>query len=121
MKTQAQRRPRSKAERILILVMMVAGTAALLVGCERQPQKERTQLALIPETDPLAQPKSLQQVGAPVEMTRSAIPADNQQTPEKISLGQKLFFDRRLSVNGTVSCSTCHDPALDRKSTRLNS
>jgi cytochrome c peroxidase len=61
-------------------------------------------------------------VGAPVEMTRAAIPADNPQTPEKISLGQKLFFDRRLSVNGTVSCSTCHDPALaftDRKPTSV--
>jgi cytochrome c peroxidase len=55
-------------------------------------------------------------------MTRAVIPADNPQTPEKISLGQKLFFDRRLSVNGTVSCSTCHDPALaftDRKPTSV--
>jgi cytochrome c peroxidase len=61
-------------------------------------------------------------VGAPVEMTRAAIPADNPQTPEKISLGQKLFFDRRLSADDTVSCSTCHDPALaftDRKPTSV--
>src|SRR5713226_2129097 len=108
-----------KISRVAILAVM-AGTAVLLVGCERQPRKARTQLALLPETDPLAQPKSLQQVGAPIEMTRAAIPADNPQTPEKISLGQKLFFDRRLSVDGTVSCSTCHDPALvftDRKPT----
>jgi cytochrome c peroxidase len=51
-------------------------------------------------------------------MARAAIPADNPQTPEKISLGQRLFFDGRLSADGTVSCSTCHDPALaftDRK------
>lgn len=55
-------------------------------------------------------------------MTRAAIPADNPQTPDKISLGQRLFFDRRLSVDGTVSCSTCHDPALaftDRKRTSV--
>ena len=109
-------------KRVLIRVVMVAATVALICGCDRSGKKASSQLPLIPETDPLAQPKSLQQVGAPVAMTRAAIPADNQQTPEKISLGQKLFFDRRLSVNGTVSCSTCHDPALaftDRKPTSV--
>lgn len=38
-----------------------------------------------------------------------SIPTDNAQTPEKIALGKKLFFDSRLSVDGTVSCATCHD------------
>jgi cytochrome c peroxidase len=41
---------------------------------------------------------------------KGAIPADNLQTPEKIALGQRLFFDGRLSADGTVACSTCHDP-----------
>jgi cytochrome c peroxidase len=59
----------------------------------------------------LAQPKSLKQVGVPVDATRAAIPPDNPQTAEKIALGQKLFFDGRLSADGTVACSTCHDPA----------
>src|SRR5213596_119245 len=98
-------------KRVLMWVVTVAATATLIFGCERSAKKASSQLPLIPETDPLAQPKSLQQVGAPVAMTRAAIPADNQQTPEKISLGQKLFVDRRLSADGTVSCSTCHDPA----------
>ncbi|RJQ44114.1 MAG: cytochrome-c peroxidase [Nitrospiraceae bacterium] len=39
-----------------------------------------------------------------------AAPKDNPQTPEKIELGKKLFFDRRLSGDGTMSCVTCHDP-----------
>jgi len=39
------------------------------------------------------------------------MPADNPQTAEKIALGEKLFFDGRLSADGTVACSTCHDPA----------
>ena len=106
-------------KRALILVLVGAGIVTLILGCERSAKKaSSTQLPLIPETEPLAQPKSPQQVGVPVEMTRAAIPADNPQTPEKISLGQRLFFDRRLSADGTVSCSTCHDPALaftDRK------
>lgn len=65
----------------------------------------------IPIAGPLAEPKSIDQPGTPVEATRAAIPADNPQTPEKIALGKKLFFDGRLSVDGTVACSTCHDPA----------
>src|SRR6266536_2029643 len=118
MKIGAQRTLGSRVKRAVILVVMVAG----IFGCERSAKKASSQLPLIPETDPLAQPKSLQQVGVPVAMTRGVIPADNPQTPEKISLGQKLFFDRRLSADGTVSCSTCHDPALaftDRKPTSV--
>jgi cytochrome c peroxidase len=38
------------------------------------------------------------------------IPAVNPQTPAKVELGKKLFFDRRLSGDGTMSCVTCHDP-----------
>jgi len=38
------------------------------------------------------------------------IPASNLQSSDKIELGKKLFFDRRLSGDGTMSCSTCHDP-----------
>ena len=94
----------------------------LIFGCERSAKRASSKLPPTSEIDPLAQPKSLQQVGVPVEMTREKIPADNPQTSEKISLGQKLFFDRRLSVDGTVSCSTCHDPALaftDRKPTSV--
>ena len=99
--------------------MMVAGIVTLFFGCERSAKTESSKLPT-PETDPLAQLKSLQQVGAPVEMTREKIPADNPQTPEKVSLGQRLFLDPRLSVDGTVSCSTCHDPKLaftDRRPT----
>lgn len=38
------------------------------------------------------------------------IPDDNPQTPEKIALGRRLFFDRRLSPNDTMSCAMCHLP-----------
>jgi cytochrome c peroxidase len=37
-------------------------------------------------------------------------PTDNPTTPEKVALGKKLFFDKRLSLDGTVSCASCHDP-----------
>ncbi|HET9192452.1 MAG TPA: cytochrome c peroxidase [Vicinamibacterales bacterium] len=32
-------------------------------------------------------------------------------TPERVRLGRWLFFDRRLSRDGTISCATCHQPA----------
>jgi len=38
------------------------------------------------------------------------IPADNPMTVEKVELGKQLYFDKRLSLNGTISCATCHDP-----------
>src|SRR5258708_6145076 len=65
----------------------------------------------IPTAGPLAKPRSLQQTGLPAELTQSVVPADNPQMPEKIALGQRLFFDGRLSADGTVACATCHDPA----------
>jgi cytochrome c peroxidase len=40
------------------------------------------------------------------------VPKKNPQTAEKIELGKKLFFDRRLSGDGTMSCATCHMPEL---------
>ncbi|WP_371223917.1 cytochrome-c peroxidase [Roseovarius sp. 2305UL8-3] len=39
------------------------------------------------------------------------IPADNPMTPEKIALGEKLFFDPLLSGNGAMPCSACHAPS----------
>lgn len=42
---------------------------------------------------------------------RSRIPIGNPMTPAKVSLGQELYFDKRLSADGTVSCASCHDPA----------
>ena len=36
----------------------------------------------------------------------------NPLTPEKVALGQMLFFDPRLSGSGVISCASCHNPAL---------
>ncbi|WP_395748567.1 MbnP family protein [Prosthecobacter sp.] len=37
------------------------------------------------------------------------LPADNPLTEEGVALGRQLFHDKRLSSNGTQSCSACHD------------
>ena len=64
----------------------------------------------VPVAGPLAGPRSLKQVGLPIQQTLAEIPADNPQIPEKIALGEKLFFEPRLSADGTVACASCHDP-----------
>jgi cytochrome c peroxidase len=38
------------------------------------------------------------------------VPEENPLTAEKIELGRRLFFDRRLSRDGSVACASCHDP-----------
>lgn len=40
------------------------------------------------------------------------IPDDNPVTKEKVELGRQLYFDKRLSEDSSVSCATCHHPAL---------
>lgn len=53
-------------------------------------------------------------VKLPLGMSVAPVPtelfADNPLTRAKIELGRQLYFDKRLSVDNTVSCASCHDP-----------
>jgi cytochrome c peroxidase len=63
----------------------------------------------LPKPGPLAEPRHSNQVGFPTVLTEYVIsPATL--TPARVALGQKLFFEPRLSGDGTVACATCHDP-----------
>lgn len=46
----------------------------------------------------------------PLGLPAAPVPEDNPPTVEKIRLGRKIFLDRRLSHNGTLSCAMCHVP-----------
>ena len=107
--------------------LLFAATTAIVLGCGERPGQSQAKsdtataaafavssqpLKPIPPDNYLARPKSIHQVGFPVALTDSAIPKDLPLTPEKIALGEKLFFDGRLSANGTVACASCHDPRL---------
>ena len=46
----------------------------------------------------------------PLGLPAIPIPETNPLTLEKIALGRRLFFDRRLSPNDTMSCAMCHIP-----------
>ena len=47
---------------------------------------------------------------APLGLPAMPLPTDNPPTLQKVVLGRKIFFDRRLSLNQTISCAMCHVP-----------
>ena len=49
-------------------------------------------------------------IRAPLGLPVVPFPPHNPPTAAKVELGRKLFFDRRLSFNGTMSCAMCHVP-----------
>jgi cytochrome c peroxidase len=44
----------------------------------------------------------------PADLGAVIVPADNPQTLGKVALGHQLFFDKRLSVDGSRACYSCH-------------
>ena len=55
------------------------------------------------------QPESRPEI--PLGMPPLPVPHDNPLTAETVELGRRLYFDPRLSRDGTISCATCHNPA----------
>jgi cytochrome c peroxidase len=54
-----------------------------------------------------ATPKA-DEMNLPADFGKMKIPEDNPQSDDKIELGHQLFFDKRLSVDGSRSCYSCH-------------
>ena len=48
----------------------------------------------------------------PAQFPVPRVPADNPMTADKVALGRFLFYDRRLSGNGTQACASCHVQSL---------
>src|SRR5689334_16787515 len=55
-------------------------------------------------------PAQLPDETAAVRLGLPELPDAAQDTPARIALGRRLFMDRRLSRNGTMSCAMCHVP-----------
>src|SRR3981189_2761771 len=92
---------------LLLLSYIFAVAAARAVeedtGVGAPPALAPGQAPPLPKPGPLAEPRF------PTVLTNYVIsPATPK--PARIALGQKLFFEPRLSGNGTVACATCHDP-----------
>jgi cytochrome c peroxidase len=93
-----------------IFAVVVARAGEEDTGVGPSPALAPGQVPPLPKLGPLAEPRSSTQVGFPTVLTEYAIsPATLR--PARITLGQKLFFEPRLSGDGTVACATCRDPA----------
>ena len=91
--------------------LLAASVATESVSVGPPPALAPGQAPPLPNQGALAEPRSSDQVGFPAALTASVIPPASTPTPGRVALGEKLFFDSRLSGDGTVACTTCHDPA----------
>src|SRR5919106_1870343 len=73
---------------------------ALIAACNSNVRETSNGSVFTPEIQPL--PAGLAGYEA------MPIPPDNPMTPEKVALGRQLFFDERLSIDGSRSCYSCH-------------
>jgi len=88
--------------------LLSLGVLALL-GCQEQ-LPERPKKAAAPKPPPAFEIDSARLTQfAPLPDVMEA--KTNPVTPEKVQLGQMLYFDPRLSKNHDISCNTCHDLA----------
>jgi cytochrome c peroxidase len=96
---------------ISIGAVFAASAAGDDAGLGPPPALAPGQAPPLPKAGPLAAPRPDNEAGFPADLTKSMIPPGSPLTPAVVALGEKLFFDPRLSGDGTVACATCHDPA----------
>lgn len=89
--------------------------AALVAVCacskteQAAPKAEtKVQPASTAADTPSAKPAASPLPAPPKSLGALKIPKDNPLTPAKVALGRKLFFDKRLSADGTRACYSCH-------------
>jgi cytochrome c peroxidase len=96
---------------LLLALPLVRSTPAVGDDADKGPHgalamgSQRARFAALTGTPNLAQPPA----GVDPVIWWSLVPDDNKTTPERFVLGNRLYFDTRLSRDGTVACATCHD------------
>lgn len=58
------------------------------------------------------EPESTWEWDLPSHFPEPKVPEDNPMSAEKVELGRHLFYDTRLSANGTQACASCHRQEL---------
>jgi cytochrome c peroxidase len=83
------------------MVVVIAALAGLLVGAVSQQLRAEDDTAVLKQAQTLFRP-------LPETLGTPELPS----SPERVALGKMLFFDPRWTIEGNVSCATCHQPAL---------
>lgn len=94
--------------RPLSVMFFLCATLSSASAFPAEKPAARGKLLPIPK-DTLPQDLDLKHVPAGLSKRR-IIPKDNPLTSAKVELGRKLFFDGRLSDDGSVACASCHRP-----------
>lgn len=92
----------------LIFLNYFALVTTLITGCNGggDSSSSTTDNASV---DTTTQSVSAFQWQLPPSFPAPKTPEDNPPTDAKVDLGRFLFYDRRLSINETISCATCHE------------
>src|SRR5512135_574124 len=83
------------------LILPALGASAALLAAAPALAADDADGALLKQAQGLFKP-------LPKDMATPEFPI----TPQTVALGRSLFFDPRISLDGTVSCARCHQPAL---------
>ena len=109
-------RSRVVAVRCVASALIIAAVGAQpTVAGDGKSRAASSDSAAVPHTVPSpvedADLKALARMARPpLGLPPAPIPEGNPPTLAKVRLGRALFLDRRLSVNGTLSCAMCHMP-----------
>jgi cytochrome c peroxidase len=90
--------------RVLSFAVFLLGTLCLAALASLPGH---AQSAAVSPAMPIGKPV---QIKAPLGLPPVPIPADNPPTQETIALGRRLYYDPSLSLDGTISCASCHAP-----------
>jgi cytochrome c peroxidase len=91
--------------RLNYLLMIAFAVVLISCGGKKEPGNDDN----MPALDPKSEQELFDKAKGVFGVMPTKMPGSENDTPEMVELGKKLYFDTRLSVNGEQSCNTCHD------------
>ena len=82
---------------VSVLALVTAGLVFVRLGAQAGPSPEELRALGLRRWPP---------VSLPLDVSSG----DQSRSAKRVELGRLLFFDRRMSGNGTMSCASCHVP-----------